>query len=69
MGFLSDPASIVFNFLKTLNFVFWHNIHFSSANDDIDISKTHLKKAEHIIKLEFYLRPQNIEQFALSASR
>ena len=41
---------------------------FSLADNDTDISKTHLHKAEQIIKLDFYLRLQNTENFALSAS-
>ena len=42
---------------------------FSLADNDTDISKTHLNKTEQIIKLDFYLRLQNTENFALSASR
>ena len=42
---------------------------FSLADNDTDISKTHLNKAEQIIKVDFYLRLQNTENFALSASR
>ena len=41
---------------------------FSLADNDTDISKTHLNKTEQIIKLDFYLRLQNTENFALSAS-
>ena len=33
------------------------------------IHETHLNKIEQIIKLDFYLRYQNIENFALNASR
>ena len=42
---------------------------FFLADNDTDISKTHLNKTEQIIKLDFYLRLQNTENFALSASR
>ena len=35
------------------------------ADNDIDISKTHLDKAEQVIKLDFYLRLQNTKKFAL----
>ena len=38
------------------------------ADNDTDISKIHLNKAEQIIKVDFYLRLQNTENFALSAS-
>ena len=34
------------------------------ADDDTDISKTHLNQAEQIIKLDFYLRLQNTENYA-----
>ena len=44
------------------------NIFFSLADNDTDRSKTHLNKAEQIIQLDFYLRLQNTESFALSAS-
>ena len=43
-------------------------MYFSLANNDTDISKTHLNQAEQIIKMDFYLRLQNTEHFALSAS-
>ena len=49
--------------------VFWLNIFFSLGDNDSDISKTHLNKAQEIIKLDFYLRLQNRENFALSALR
>ena len=42
---------------------------FSLADNDTDISKTHLNKTEQIIKHDFYLRLQNTENFALSALR
>ena len=51
--------------IKTL--FFWLNIFFSLADNDTDISKTHLNKIDQIIKLDFYLRLQNTENFALSA--
>ena len=41
---------------------------FPLADNDTDISKTHLNKAEQIIKVDFYLRRQNTETFALSTS-
>ena len=41
---------------------------FSLADNDTDISKTHLNKAEQIIKLDIYLHLQNTEKFALSVS-
>ena len=34
---------------------------FSLADNDNDISKTHLNKAEQIIKVDIYLRLQNTE--------
>ena len=37
-------------------------------NDNTDLSKTHLNKGEQIIKVNFYLRLQNTDNFALSAS-
>ena len=48
---------------------FMAQVFFSLADNDTDISKTHLNKAEQIIKVDFYLRLQNTENFALSASR
>ena len=39
------------------------------ADNDIDISKTHLNQAEQVIKLDFYRRLQNTENFASNASR
>ena len=42
---------------------------FSLADNDTDISKTHLNKIDQIIKVDFYLRLQNTENFALKASR
>ena len=36
------------------------------ADSYTDISKTHLNQAEQVIKLNFYLRLQNAENFALS---
>ena len=41
---------------------------FTLADNDTDISKTHLNKAEQVIKLYSNLHLQNIENFALSAS-
>ena len=41
---------------------------FPLADNDTDISKTHLNKAEQVIKLYSYLHFQNIENFALCAS-
>ena len=41
---------------------------FSLACNDPDIWKTHLNKAEQIIKQDFYLRLQNTENLALRAS-
>ena len=40
---------------------------FSLEDNDTDISKTHLNKAEQIINVDFYLRLQNTENFGLSA--
>ena len=37
---------------------------FSLADNDTDISKTHSNQAEQIIKVNFYLRLQNKENFA-----
>ena len=52
--------------IKTL---FFGSIYiFYLADNDIDISKTHLSKTKQIIKLDFYLRLQNTENFALNAS-
>ena len=46
--------------MRSLNFCFpaWYIffIYFSLAVNDTDIWKTHLNKAEQIIKLDFYLR-------------
>ena len=53
--------------IKTFQFLF--NIFFSLADNDTDISKTHLNKIDQIIKVDFYLRLQNTENFALKASR
>ena len=47
---------------------FWMNSFFSLADNDTGISKTHLNKAEQIIKMDFYLRLENTENFALSTS-
>ena len=50
---------------------FWINIFFSInffADNDTDMSKTHLNKEQQIIKVDFYLQLQNTENFALSAS-
>ena len=41
---------------------------FTLTDNDTDISKTHLNKAEQVIKLYSNLHLQNIENFALSAS-
>ena len=41
---------------------------FSLADNNTDISKTHLNQEEQIIKLDFYLHHKNTENFALSAS-
>ena len=38
------------------------------ADNDTDISKTHLNQAEQIVKVDFYLRLQNTENFPLNAS-
>ena len=38
------------------------------ADNDIDISKTHLNKAEQIIKVDLCLHLENTENFALSTS-
>ena len=38
------------------------------ADNDTDISKTHLNKADQIIKVDFYLRLQNTKNFVLSES-
>ena len=37
-------------------------------NDTTDLSKTHVNKAEQMIKVNFYLRLQNTDNLALSAS-
>ena len=42
---------------------------FYLADNDTDISKIHLNKVEQTIKLDFYLRLQNTENFALNMSR
>ena len=39
------------------------------ADNDTDVSKTHLNTAEQIIQADFYLHFQNTENFALCASR
>ena len=57
-GFFPHPAS--FNFCD-----FLVQYIFSLADNDTDISKTHLNQAEQIIKVNFYLRLQNKENFAL----
>ena len=44
------------------------NTFFSLADNETNTWKIHLNKAEQIIKLGFYLRLQNTENFALSAS-
>ena len=41
---------------------------FTLTDNDTDISKAHLNKAEQVIKLYSNLHLQNIENFALSAS-
>ena len=48
------------------------NVFFAEVENDnyiSYISKTHLNKAEQIIRLNFYLRLQNKENIALSVSR
>ena len=46
--------------------MFFRSIYFFSlADNDNDISKTHLNKAEQIIKQDFHLRLHNTENFAL----
>ena len=41
---------------------------YSLADNDTDISKTHLNKIDQIIKVDFYLHLQNTGNFALKAS-
>ena len=70
-GFFSSPSKFNFcGFLAQNNVIakVWLNIFFSLADNDNDISKTHLNQAEQIIKVDVYLRLQNTENFALSAS-
>ena len=65
MDFFPHPASLIFFIfkLKTTSQQKWHhqtfvfslNLFFSLADNDTDISKTHLNRAEQIIKLDFYL--------------
>ena len=55
--------------LMSSNFVFWLIIFFFLADNDTDISKAHLNKAQQIIKVDFYLHLQNTENYALSALR
>ena len=43
---------------------YFSSVYFSLADNDTDISKTHLNQAEQIIKVNFYLRLQNKENFA-----
>ena len=43
------------------NFCFFVHYVFSLADNDTDIWKTHLNKAEQIIRLNFYLRIQNTD--------
>ena len=52
--------------MKSSNLCFLAPYIFSLADNDTDTSKTHLKKGEEIIKLDFYLRLHNTENFALS---
>ena len=39
------------------------------ADNDTDISKTHLNKIDEKIQVDFHLRLQNTENFALKSSR
>ena len=55
--------------MTSSNFCFLPKHFFSLANNDTDISKTHLNKAEQIVQVNFYLRLQDTENFDLSASR
>ena len=55
--------------MTSQTFVFLAQFIFSLADNDTDISKIHLNKAEQVIKLDFYLLLQNTENFALSMSR
>ena len=77
MDFFPHQASLIF-FLAQNDVIakvissylcfFWLNMFFSLADNDADVSKTHLDKAEQVIKLDFYLRLQNLENFALSST-
>ena len=53
--------------MTSLNLCFLAQYIFSHADNDTDLLKTHVNKAEEIIKLDFYLRLQNTENFALRA--
>ena len=63
-GFFSSPSKLnYFDFLATNDViakVTSANFYFL-ADNDTDISKTHLNEAEQIIKVDFYLRIQNTE--------
>ena len=50
--------------MTSLNLCFLAQYIFSHADNDTDLLKTHVNKAEEIIKLDFYLRLQNTENFA-----
>ena len=63
--FRSKPRHSRSDVIKIL---FFGSVNFSLANNDTDISKTHLNKEEQIIKVDFYLHLQNTKNFALSAS-
>ena len=77
-GFFSSPCKLNFcDFLAQNNVIakvkpsklcFLAKYIFPLADNDTDISKTHLNKAEQIIKVVFHLHLQNTENFALSES-
>ena len=50
--------------MTSLNLCFLAQYIFSHADNDTDLLKTHVNKAEEIIKLDFYLRLHNTENFA-----
>ena len=72
--FFSSPSKIFFYFLTQwhhqtfISFAQYIYIYSSACNHVITIYKKHIKM-KNIIKLEFYLRLQNTENFVLIASR
>ena len=77
MEFFLHPASFVFLFFSSkqrhsksdvIRPLFFAQFIFSFVDNDTDITKTHLNKAEQIIKPDFCLHLQNTEYFAVRAS-